>query len=52
MAVSLLFNGVKLKLDDVNVNKRQRILNRASNTIVIKLKANNVVRDHVEYLKG
>ena len=32
-------------------NKRQRIFNRASNTIVIKLKENNTVSNNVTYLK-
>jgi uncharacterized RDD family membrane protein YckC len=32
-------------------NKRQRIFNRASNTIVIKLKANNTILNNVTYLK-
>ncbi len=32
-------------------NKRQRIFNRASNTIVIKLKANNTISNNVTYLK-
>jgi len=32
-------------------DKRQRIFNRASNTIVIKLKENNPVSNNVTYLK-
>ena len=32
-------------------DKRQRIFNRASNTIVIKLKGDNVVSDNAMYLK-
>jgi uncharacterized RDD family membrane protein YckC/UPF0716 family protein affecting phage T7 exclusion len=32
-------------------NKRQRIFNRASNTIVIKLKENNTISNNVTYLK-
>jgi uncharacterized RDD family membrane protein YckC len=32
-------------------DKRQRIFNRASNTIVIKLKENNSVSNNVTYLK-
>src|SRR6266581_6960758 len=32
-------------------NKRQRIFNRASNTIVIKLKENNTVSNNITYLK-
>lgn len=32
-------------------NKRQRVFNRASNTIVIKLKENNTVSNNVTYLK-
>jgi uncharacterized RDD family membrane protein YckC len=32
-------------------NKRQRIFNRASNTIIIKLKGNNTVSNNVTYLK-
>jgi uncharacterized RDD family membrane protein YckC len=32
-------------------NDRQRIFNRASNTIVIKLKENNIVSNNVTYLK-
>jgi uncharacterized RDD family membrane protein YckC len=32
-------------------NNRQRIFNRASNTIVIKLKENNIVSNNVTYRK-
>jgi hypothetical protein len=32
-------------------DKRQRIFNRASNTIVIKIKENRVVSDSITYLK-
>jgi hypothetical protein len=59
MIIAVILSAGRINLLPIDVilgwiftnNKRQRIFNRASNTIVIKLKENNTVSNNVTYLK-